>query len=212
MTDKKSFVLYSDIIHSIEILTDDEAGKLFKHILRYVNDLNPTLDDRFLKVTFEPIKQNLKRDLDKYLKRVQTAKDNGLKGGRPKITKSVIPKPKKAVNVNDTVNAIAIVTDTDNVIDLPFKTERFANAWGLWSDYKKDQFKFVYKSKIAEQTALSKLKNLSKDNEETALKILEQSVANGWKGFFGLKEESKPKKSTQPSTDYLLKLKNRLNG
>jgi hypothetical protein len=37
--DKKSFVLYCDIIHTIEQLTDEQAGHLFKHVLYYVNDL-----------------------------------------------------------------------------------------------------------------------------------------------------------------------------
>jgi len=65
MEKKKSFVLYCDIEPTIAKLTDDEAGKLFKHLLQYVNDKNPTLDDRFLDVVFEPIKQSLKRDLEK---------------------------------------------------------------------------------------------------------------------------------------------------
>ncbi|MEO6682018.1 MAG: DUF6291 domain-containing protein [Ginsengibacter sp.] len=60
---KKSFILYADYINLFEQLTDDEAGKLAKHLFRYVNDKNPVLEDRLLKLTFEPIKQQLKRDL-----------------------------------------------------------------------------------------------------------------------------------------------------
>ncbi len=63
---KKSFLLYCDLIHTIEELTDEEAGKLFKHVLRYVNDKNPEPPDRITKIAFEPIKQALKRDLLKY--------------------------------------------------------------------------------------------------------------------------------------------------
>lgn len=63
--DKKSFLLYVDLIHTIEKLTDEQAGKLFKHVLRYVNDKNPE-SDQFTEVVFEPIKQTLKRDLEKY--------------------------------------------------------------------------------------------------------------------------------------------------
>ena len=65
---KKSFILYCDIIHTLEKLSDDDAGKLFKHILRYVNDLNPTTDHLITEIAFEPIKQQLKRDLIKYQK------------------------------------------------------------------------------------------------------------------------------------------------
>ncbi len=63
---KKSFLLYCDLIGTFEELTDDEAGKLIKHVLRYVNDMNPDAPDRLTKITFEPIKQALKRDLVKY--------------------------------------------------------------------------------------------------------------------------------------------------
>jgi hypothetical protein len=63
--DKKSFLLYADLIHTIEKLNDEQAGKLFKHVLRYVNDQHPE-SDQFTEVVFEPIKQTLKRDLEKY--------------------------------------------------------------------------------------------------------------------------------------------------
>ena len=66
--DKKSFVLYCDIIHTIEQLTDEQAGHLFKHVLYYVNDLNPETDNVITKIAFEPIKQQLKRDLVRYEK------------------------------------------------------------------------------------------------------------------------------------------------
>jgi len=70
--DKKSFVLYADLIHTIEKMPDNSAGKLFKHVLLYVNDKNPTTDDILVELTFEPIKQQLKRDLAKYeIKREQ---------------------------------------------------------------------------------------------------------------------------------------------
>jgi hypothetical protein len=65
-TEKKSFLLYCDIIHTIEQLTDEQAGHLFKHILQYVNDKDPQTDNVITKIAFEPIKQSLKRDLQKY--------------------------------------------------------------------------------------------------------------------------------------------------
>jgi hypothetical protein len=63
--EKTGFVLYCDVIHTAEKLTDEQAGKLFKHILRYVNDQNPECDF-VTEIAFEPIKQSLKRDLVKY--------------------------------------------------------------------------------------------------------------------------------------------------
>jgi hypothetical protein len=65
-TDKKGFVLYADLIHTVSKMPDDKAGELLKHILSYVNDENPETDDLIIQLTFEPIKQQLKRDLIKY--------------------------------------------------------------------------------------------------------------------------------------------------
>lgn len=61
--DKKSFLLYVDLFHTVEQMPREDAGELFLHILKYVNDQNPTSDNLIVKLTFEPIKQQLKRDL-----------------------------------------------------------------------------------------------------------------------------------------------------
>ena len=214
---KKSFLLYVDIIHSVNILNNEEAGKLFKHLLDYVNDKNPILEDRLIQATFEPIRQSLKRDLEKYDKRSQVARANGEKGGRPKKaeltqkTQSVKNKPKKPVSVSVSVSVNDSVSDNGSVINLPFNSKRFSNAWSLWKEYKKKDFRFSFKSAISESSALSKLHKMSEGNEESALLIIEQSVANGWKGFFEL-SKSQNKKSNEPSQDYMLNLKERLNG
>ena len=63
---KNSFILYSDSKEVVEALTDEQAGKLLKHIFRYVNDENPVCDDQFVSLAFIPIKQSLKRDLKKW--------------------------------------------------------------------------------------------------------------------------------------------------
>jgi len=63
---KKSVLLYCDLIHTVEKLDNETAGELFKHYLRYINDLNPETDNILVDVVFEPIKQNLKRDLKKW--------------------------------------------------------------------------------------------------------------------------------------------------
>jgi hypothetical protein len=115
--DKKSFVAYCDWLESFEELTDEEAGRLAKHLFRYVNDLDPEAPDKITKMCFIPIKQSLKRDLVKYEERAERARLNGAKGGRPKTqkTQSVISEPKKPVNGNVSVNDndISIGTDFD---------------------------------------------------------------------------------------------------
>ena len=58
---KRSFILYADLIHTFEKLPDEIAGKLMKIILNYVNDKNPVVEDLLLQVAFEPIKRDIDR-------------------------------------------------------------------------------------------------------------------------------------------------------
>ena len=74
---KKSFVLYADLIHTVSKMPNDKAGELFKHILRYVNDEKPETEDLLIQLTFEPIKQQFKRDLTKW----EETKEGRVKAG-----------------------------------------------------------------------------------------------------------------------------------
>jgi hypothetical protein len=117
---KKAFVLYTDIIHTINQLPDDKAGLLFKHILSYVNDENPVSDDLIVNISFEPIKQQLKRDLDKYKATCERNKLNGKKGGRPKNTNPQITEqnPNNPVGLSgNPINPKKPDTDTDTDTD-----------------------------------------------------------------------------------------------
>ena len=126
--DKKSFVAYCDWLESFEELTDEEAGRLAKHLFRYVNDLNPEAPDKITKMCFIPIKQSLKRDLVKYEERADRARENGAKGGRPKTqkTQSVISEPKKPDSVSVSVN--------DNDISIGRDFDYFFEAYGKQVD------------------------------------------------------------------------------
>jgi hypothetical protein len=105
---KKSFLLYCDLIHTTEKLTDAQAGVLFKHILSYVNDQNPEAKDLLTEVAFEPIKQSLKRDLKKYEGIRERNRANALKRWNTTASERIPPHTKNAdsdsVSVNDIKN------------------------------------------------------------------------------------------------------------
>lgn len=67
---KKSFVLYADLIHTVKKLPKEKAGELFLLILEYVNDENPSVSDPLVDIAFEPIRQTMKRDLKKWEKSI----------------------------------------------------------------------------------------------------------------------------------------------
>lgn len=80
--------------------------------------------------------------------------------------------------------------DKKGQLVFPFDSENFINQWDIWKDFKNKEFKFKYKSLQSEQAALSQLNNLANGNEETAIKIIHQSLANGYKGLFELKNNN----------------------
>ena len=116
----------------MEHLTNEQRGQLFKHILEYVNDRNPKpFDDVLLKVAFEPIKHQLKRDLNNWEGKIQAKSDSGrlgnikrwhpdlfirIESGQITLEKAEsIAKDRKA---SQTSQSIAVtVTDNVNVND-----------------------------------------------------------------------------------------------
>ena len=113
-TDKKSFLIYCDIIHTVEQLSDEQAGDLFKHILRYVNDQDPQSDSVITKIAFEPIRQALKRDLEKY-ESIRKRNSDNARMRWDATASSGIP--------NDTKNADSDIV-IDSGIDIDIKKQR----------------------------------------------------------------------------------------
>ena len=109
---KKSFVLYADLLDNIEHLTNEEKGILFNHLLEYVNDNNPILEDRLLVTAWKPIEKQLKRDLKKFeevkTKRSEAGKRSAelraLKGNEQTSTKSTSVESVKQNSTNSTDN------------------------------------------------------------------------------------------------------------
>jgi hypothetical protein len=108
---KKSFVLYTDIIHVFKKLPKDKQADLIMMILEYVNDTNPVTEDILVDIAFDPIKRQLKRDLVKYESRAERSRENGSKGGRP----SNQQEPKKP---NGFINNPEEPKKPDTVIDI----------------------------------------------------------------------------------------------
>lgn len=126
MDGKKSFLLYCDQIGLFKQLPDAQAGKLIKLIFEYVNDNNPKVDDLLLKIAFEPIKLQLKRDLKGWNNVREVRSIAGKKGGEASgkvrqkkaneasASKSKQNEANEAVTVNVTVNDK--VKDTNTII------------------------------------------------------------------------------------------------
>jgi len=91
----------------------------------------------------------------------------------------------------DMVMDMVMVKDkVKEMVILPFDSKDFIKYWTYWKEFKNKQFNFKFKTAQSEQSALNDLVNLSDGIEENAIKIIEQSMAKGWKGLFKLKNEN----------------------
>ena len=138
--EKKSFIIYTDIIENILDLSDAEAGILFKGLLKYSDTgIEQTFEDRLVKHNYMTIRRQMNRDFEKWKgikeARSRAGKLGGAKKGNQNAKKdktlqddntSVIKnkqnkqsqakQTKQAVNVN--VNDNVNVNVNDNVIQL----------------------------------------------------------------------------------------------
>lgn len=107
---KKVFNLYTDLIelingsnvHDVEIepMTDEEAGKLFKWILEYVNDLHPAVPKE-IKYAVVQVKKQLDNDLIRWKKKCEVNQKNGALGGRPRKTEKTQKNPDGFLETQD---------------------------------------------------------------------------------------------------------------
>lgn len=171
---KKSFVLYSDIIYTIEHLTNEEKGLLFQHLLEYVNDKKPVLEDRILIIAWKPIERQLKRDLNKY----ETTKEERSKSGKLGNLKKYYPDLYKRVKSDDITlkSALAIAIDrkashsdtklavndnvNDNVNDInkketnKYPEDVFLENWAIMRKEKLNQVTNIEKLSVLESASL----------------------------------------------------------
>jgi len=172
--DKNSFLIYCDIIHTVEKLDDVQAGKLFKHLLKYVNDQDPIAEDIVTEIAFEPIKQSLKRDLQKYETIRERNKENANKRWNATASDR-IPKVQK-----HTKNA-----DSDSVSDSVISKDIYRSFAHL-SITNADVEKLLEKYSINEiDDVLDSIENFKGNKKYTSLYL----TANKWL--------SKNKKSTE---------------
>lgn len=160
---KKSFLLYCDLIHTVEQMPNELAGELFKHILSYVNDKNPLSENLIINLTFEPIKQSLKRDLIKYESIIEQKRQAGLASAESRKQKQQMltrvesvehrsTKSTDSVSVSDSVKVSVIKKEKEIKKKIPFSQShifdkvKFKDEFKEWSNTK---LNYYYNSALA---------------------------------------------------------------
>lgn len=170
---KKSVLLYCDLIHTVEKLDNETAGELFKHYLRYINDKDPKTDNVLVDIIFEQIKQNLKRDLKKWEEKREKRSIAGKKGMKKrweknKNDKSVITNDKSVINGITNITDNVTVTVKDNV-----RVKDINNNINISPELKSFNEKYKYIQKMEEPLSLEQLQKLKDKRLGFPLDVLE---------------------------------------
>lgn len=181
---KKSFLFYCDWIHTIEKLTDEQAGKLFKHMLRYVNDLDPKIDELMLDIVFEPIKQALKRDLKKWESIKERNKINGSKGGRPRNPKNPVGNLATQKNPDKPKKPDSVIVSVNDSVSEYLKNTKLNSLFLEYLQIRKKQK--LSNSKIVTDRLIKKLREFSDNKTDAAEEIIMKAITAKWKDFYPL--------------------------
>tara|TARA_R110000765_G_scaffold128155_1_gene226264 strand:- start:728 stop:1315 length:588 start_codon:yes stop_codon:yes gene_type:complete len=187
-TDKKSFILYCDQRGTWERLSNEQAGKLIKHVLAYVNDENPEADF-ITELAFEGIKRALKADLIKY-EQIKTKRiESGRKGGKQtqaNQASATSAKANQAVNGNGNVivNGILLEKETKGLFN-------------EWLDFRKKMRKPI----IVESTLISLAKKIKAEGYLRSREVIQHSMDNQYQGLFWKKQKEKDSTMELP-TEY----------
>ena len=150
-----------------------------------------------------------------YVERIQKREAGKFKG----FDYVVFEKPKRDLSetvMSETENPQLLKTNIKLNTDI-IKKEEFdfeeleelnVEVWKKWRAYRKETFRLTYKP-IGEKAAIGKLMRISQGCHEVQEQIIQQSIENGWKGIFDLKEQKQSK--TKSALDNWQKARNLIN-
>jgi len=151
-------------------------------------------------------KQRLSDEVDRRKKFSDSRRNNALGGKKANKKKKKTGEAYAKHMETEAITETKTKAETETEIIYPFNSEKFSAIWKEWKLYKKSEHRFRFKSEKTEQRALKELSLIAGD-EQTAIRIIERSIANGWKGLFKLdkngKQTNDDAKAAQRIADYL---------
>ena len=94
-------------------------------------------------------------------------------------------------------HVVSLFEQVEVMAKLPFESENFIKWWNMWKQYKKDQHKFEYKSFATEEVALQQIATLSGGIESSAISLIEEAIARGWKWLYKLNQNGESKEEVK---------------
>ena len=177
--ERSSFCFYRSFYDAIKALPKKYQAQALDAVLAYgLDGVEPTDADGVIQAIFALIRPQIDANNKRYTNGKKGA-EHGAKGGRPKQAQEQEPKPKSKLKTD----AISKVLE-----EIPDSKAREVVV--RWLDYKRS-IGNTYRTAQGVRAMIEKLNDLSGGNVEVAGAIVEQSIANNWKGLFELKQQRK---------------------
>ncbi len=96
-------------------------------------------------------------------------------------------KVKDITLIKKEITTKLVDTEEAAYASFPFCGDEFIKTWERWCLYRKEIGKKPYKE-IGLKSTLTKLENISGQNETEAITIIEHAIAQGWHGFYEIKQ------------------------
>lgn len=198
MAKDPAFLMYSsDFLTGTYTMTDEQVGKYIRllclqHQKNYLTkeDMDKIcgrydnlIFSKFINEDGKYFNERLKLESEKRNAYCESRRENRLKKNKCKTYAEAYELYIENKDEYTDVNNVII-----NLFDILENDSKLLLAWQSWKEYKHSQFKFKFKSAQSETTALKNLKTLSNGKQDIAIAIINQSIANGWKGLFGIKQ------------------------
>lgn len=169
--EKNSFIMYTDYLEHVLLLTKEQRGDLFTAVLCYAaGETLPELDG-MSKMAFSFIKVRMDKDNESYLKTVEARREAGKRGGRPSKAIAIDEEAKKANGFSENqIEAKKADNDIDNVNDNEKDINTMCNANALFERL----WKMYPNKKGKGQVSDTQKKRLLAIGETTLVKAIER--------------------------------------
>jgi hypothetical protein len=96
----ENLLIYGSIFDTLDELSNEEAGLLFKALNSFRKGEEVEFEDRYLKGLWKGIKPNLDKLKENYDSKVKANQENGKKGGRPPKNNNAVELSKPTTKTN----------------------------------------------------------------------------------------------------------------
>lgn len=120
MAEKKSFQVYYDYEEHLELLSDEEKGRLLMAMLKYAKTGEVSGLEGATMMAFSFIRLQMDRDDAKYEETCRKNRENGSKGGRPKETEQSSDNP---IDITENPKNPTVIQETERLSQEPKKPD-----------------------------------------------------------------------------------------